>query len=193
MIRNNVIILFFALQILTCEAQPLKNLDIFFNLTDELFDEININIPDTVKTEFTGDNSFTTLRNQFIFKLYASGKTESSASDNVLSVNIKNASVKYEYSGGANIIGSYDIKRHILLNGTYIIFKDGNSSFSSKFEKTFSDTLEFEMIEGVETQGIDFTKGEKPGGNFFSSIAEPLVAVAAIAVSIYLLFTVRSN
>ncbi|NLT51777.1 MAG: hypothetical protein GXX85_12770 [Ignavibacteria bacterium] len=193
MIRNNIILFLFALHIITCEAQPLKNLDIFFNFTDELFNEISSEIPDTLKTEFTGDNSYNILRNQFIFKSYASGKTESSASDNTLSVNIKNASVKYEYSGGANIISSYDIKRSVFFEGTYIIYKDGTASFSSEFNKAFSDTLEFEMIEDVETQGIDFTKGEKPGGNFFSSIAEPLIAVAAIAVTIYLLFTVRSN
>jgi hypothetical protein len=39
---------------------------------------------------------------------------------------------------------------------------------------------------------VSVTQGTLPGEGFFSSLVEPLVMIGAIAVAVYLLFTVRS-
>jgi hypothetical protein len=56
----------------------------------------------------------------------------------------------------------------------------------------FSDTIDLSEIERIEHSAVPVTRGTLPPEDFFSGIAEPLVIVGAVAVAIFLLFTVRS-
>jgi hypothetical protein len=56
----------------------------------------------------------------------------------------------------------------------------------------FSDTIGLSQVEGIEHAAVPATRGTIPAEDFFSGIAEPLVIVGAVAVAIFLLFTVRS-
>ncbi len=56
----------------------------------------------------------------------------------------------------------------------------------------FSDTIGLSEVERVEHAAVPATRGSIPPEDFFSGIAEPLVIVGAVAVAIFLLFTVRS-
>jgi hypothetical protein len=56
----------------------------------------------------------------------------------------------------------------------------------------FSDTIDLSEIERIEHSALPETRGSIPAEGFFSGIAEPLVLVGAVAVAIFLLFTVRS-
>lgn len=56
----------------------------------------------------------------------------------------------------------------------------------------FSDTIDLSEIERIEHSALPVTRGALPPEDFFSGIAEPLVIVGAVAVAIFLLFTVRS-
>jgi len=57
---------------------------------------------------------------------------------------------------------------------------------------SFTDTVAVSDVGDIEQASIPVTRGVLPAEDFFSGIAEPLVVVGAIAVAIFLLFTVRS-
>jgi hypothetical protein len=54
------------------------------------------------------------------------------------------------------------------------------------------DTVAVSLLGTIENPLIPMTKGYLPPEGFFSTWAEPLVIIGAIAVAVYLLFTVRS-
>jgi hypothetical protein len=56
----------------------------------------------------------------------------------------------------------------------------------------FADTIDLSEVERIEHSAVPVTRGTLPPEGFFSGIAEPLVIVGAVAVAIFLLFTVRS-
>jgi len=56
----------------------------------------------------------------------------------------------------------------------------------------YSDTIELSQVEGIEHTAIPSTRGQIPSEDFFSGVVEPLVIIGAVAVAVFLLFTVRS-
>ena len=56
----------------------------------------------------------------------------------------------------------------------------------------YTDTVAVSDVGDLEQASIPVTKGVLPGEDFFSGLTEPLVVVGAVAVAIFLLFTVRS-
>jgi hypothetical protein len=56
----------------------------------------------------------------------------------------------------------------------------------------YSDTIPLSKVESIEHAAIPSTRGTVPPEDFFSGLVEPLVIVGAVAVAIFLLFTVRS-
>jgi hypothetical protein len=174
-------------------AQPEKNLDLFFNLVDSSYNEIKNDIPQSVKVDFEGDTEFGILKNRFIYNFSKDSKEDNSGSENQLKLIIQNAEVKYIYSDAGNIVSGYDVNRRISLKCSYIIYENGKMNISGEFEKSIVDTVEYDHIPGIETSGLNFTKGSLPEESFMSGLVEPLIAVAAVVTTIYLLFTVRSN
>jgi hypothetical protein len=55
-----------------------------------------------------------------------------------------------------------------------------------------SDVVEVSLIESLENPSVPQTHGVFPPEGFFAGWAEPLVLLGAVAVAVYLLFTVRS-
>ena len=70
------------------------------------------------------------------------------------------------------------------LSGTVIVTGERKAGFS--------DTIPLSRVESLEQQAIPSTRGTIPAEDFFSGLVEPLVIVGAIAVAVFLLFTVRS-
>jgi hypothetical protein len=56
----------------------------------------------------------------------------------------------------------------------------------------YADTILLSQVESIEQPAIPSTRGTVPPEDFFSGLVEPLVIVGAVAVAIFLLFTVRS-
>ncbi|HUI11675.1 MAG TPA: hypothetical protein VL221_15175 [Bacteroidota bacterium] len=69
---------------------------------------------------------------------------------------------------------------------------EGRVLESGEHTASFTDTVAVDAVQDLEQAAIPVTKGVLPGEDFFSGIAEPLVVVGAVAVAIFLLFTVRS-
>jgi hypothetical protein len=60
------------------------------------------------------------------------------------------------------------------------------------FVQSASDVIEASDVERLENPIIPATRGVLPTEGFFSTILEPLAALGAVAVAVYLLFHVRS-
>jgi hypothetical protein len=68
----------------------------------------------------------------------------------------------------------------------------GTVGTSAERMAVFSDTIGLSQVERIEHASLPVTRGTVPPEDFFSGIAEPLIIVGAVAVAIFLLFTVRS-
>jgi len=64
--------------------------------------------------------------------------------------------------------------------------------WSGERSTEFSDTIELSDIESLEHPSIPATHGSIPAEGFFFGWVEPLVIIGAIAVALFLLFTVQS-
>jgi hypothetical protein len=69
---------------------------------------------------------------------------------------------------------------------------EGTVGMSAERMAVFSDTIALSQVERIEHASLPVTRGRVPPEDFFSGIAEPLIIVGAVAVAIFLLFTVRS-
>jgi hypothetical protein len=63
---------------------------------------------------------------------------------------------------------------------------------SREIKRTMRDLVSVSEIPTLEDLNVPVTRGTLPAEGFFSSLAEPLIMVGAVAVAVYLLFTVRS-
>ncbi len=63
---------------------------------------------------------------------------------------------------------------------------------SREFQQALHDTVQVSEIQSLEDSNVPATQGVLPGEGFFSTLVEPLVLLAAVAVAVYLLFAVRS-
>jgi hypothetical protein len=70
--------------------------------------------------------------------------------------------------------------------------RDGTIVTDGERTADISDVVEMSMIETLENPSVPQTHGAYPPEGFFAGWAEPLVLLGAVAVAVYLLFTVRS-
>jgi hypothetical protein len=61
-----------------------------------------------------------------------------------------------------------------------------------ELQRSARDTIQLDDIERIEQPNLPVLKGRMPSEGFFSSVAEPLIVIGAIAVAVFLLFKVRS-
>jgi hypothetical protein len=84
--------------------------------------------------------------------------------------------------------------REVLLNvGARLIDqKSGTLTLNRELRQILRDTVELSEIPSLEDPNVSVTQGVPPDEGFFSSLVEPLILLGAVAVAVYLLFTVRS-
>jgi hypothetical protein len=70
--------------------------------------------------------------------------------------------------------------------------RSGVVTLTREFREALRDTVSISAVPTLEDMNVPVTQGTLPGEGFFSSLVEPLVMLGAIAVAVYLLFTVRS-
>jgi hypothetical protein len=102
--------------------------------------------------------------------------------------------VQYSNLRRNGIFGSRVLDRSVvLLARMRLVDRVGGTVLMSGERKGgYTDTIGLSQVEGVEHAAVPCTHGTIPAEDFFSGIAEPLVIVGAVAVAIFLLFTVRS-
>ena len=111
-----------------------------------------------------------------------------------VAINVQDLGVEYSNLRGSGVFGSKQIDRIIRLQLNVILkpVRSGGNVVTKTYTKQVSDTVTTSAVESLENRGIPATLGRIPEGGFFSNLAEPLIVIGALAVGVYLLFTVRS-
>lgn len=115
-----------------------------------------------------------------------------SKSDLELYYHIKKFEINYDYNEEND---SYN--RKINLNFD-CFFTDKNKKIQKEFysnEYEYSDIIDLSNITSIENENYPITKGKinKQESSFFDDLIEPIIITGTIAVSVILLFTIRSN
>ncbi len=86
------------------------------------------------------------------------------------------------------------VDREVLLSmGARVVDqRSGVVTLNREFRETLVDTVQVSEIPTLEDPNVSVTQGSPPREGFFSSLVEPLIMIGAVAVAVYLLFTVRS-
>jgi hypothetical protein len=178
-------------------SQSISNLDRFYSLVDSASSLLLKDLGDAKKInlELNLGIDYSIFANQVRGKLLRAGKEivkTDSSSENTLTINfvIDNCFVGYSEPEKDGVFGDFLTERRIELSGNYFI---SNQSEVKDFKLTVKDTINVEDVEEVENRSFPFTQGELPPEPFFSSLLEPIVAIGAAAVTIFLFFSVRSK
>jgi len=178
-------------------SQSISNLDRFYSLVDSASSLLLKDLGDAKKInlELNLGIDYSIFANQVRGKLLRAGKEivkTDSSSENTLTINfvIDNCFVGYSEPEKDGVFGDFLTERSIELLGNYFI---SNQSQVKDFKLTVKDTINVEDVEEVENRSFPFTQGELPPEPFFSSLLEPIVAIGAAAVTIFLFFSVRSK
>ena len=116
-----------------------------------------------------------------------------SSLSNIISYTISHAGVEYSDLFRDGLFGEYLMERKFDLMGNYVVEKNGIVIKSNTFELSRMDTISYNNFAFIENNSLPFTKANVPSEPFLPSIVEPVIVITAVAVTIILLFTVRSK
>lgn len=107
---------------------------------------------------------------------------------------LSNLSVEYSNIRRDGFFGSKMVDRQItvLTNVKLVDRTSGLILLSNPMEEKYSDSVPVSVLSEIENENLPLTRGKVPGEGFFSSVAEPFIALGAVAVAVLLLFHVRS-
>lgn len=110
-----------------------------------------------------------------------------------LSYNLEKAGVNYNKTFKDGFLGTYKVERVFTLKGSYIVYYKDEVTKSEDFNYTVSDSVDYDELKNLESISLPFARSEMPPEPLLPSLLEPAIAIAAIAVTVVLFFTVRSN
>lgn len=188
------ILITFLLTASALSAQLKTNFEVIQNgiesSVDKLLSEINKN--DEYSLEINSPNEYSSLtasiKNAFSQKINIQ-----SSSPEKISFTVNEIHLNYNDCFRDGLFGDFYTERIVNINSTYNLEGIKNSIKGNSFSISLTDTIPLDKIDNLENNAYNFTRSEKPEEPFLSGLTEPLIAVSAIAVSIYLLFSVRSN
>ena len=107
---------------------------------------------------------------------------------------ISTMSVKYEQCRRSSLFGERLVDRIVDLRIQMLVAdqRSGRILYSGLYANSSRDTIQVSAITRLEDSSIPVTKGELPQDDFLSTFAEPIILIGAVAVSVFLLFHVRS-
>ncbi|MEO8168792.1 MAG: hypothetical protein ABI623_11125 [bacterium] len=107
---------------------------------------------------------------------------------------LSDARIEYSNVRKDGFFGSKLVDRlvEVQLTGKFTDKLNGNIVWSSDNKQSAIDTIVLSEINRIENPNIAITRGNLPREGFFSNFAEPLILLGAIAVAVFLLFSVRS-
>lgn len=107
---------------------------------------------------------------------------------------LSNLSVEYSNIRRDGFFGRKMVDREVAVtsNVKLVDRTTGSILLSSPMEEKYSDSVPLAVLSTIENESLPLTRGRVPGEGFFSSVAEPFIALGAVAVAVLLLFHVRS-
>jgi len=192
--KTKIFAMFFFFFVIQLKSQTISNLDIFLNQIDSSVITINAGLTNInrIKVNFTSPPSLSFLKNQTLTS-FAKNKIISDSADVIVGYNLNEAIVKYDNPERENFFGDFLVDRIIELRGSAFIQNKSEITGSEKMFLHYKDKISVDEIKNLQNSSLSFTEGKIPEEPFLSSLYEPLIAVSAIAVSVYLFFTVRSK
>ncbi|MBM2839664.1 MAG: hypothetical protein HW412_192 [Bacteroidetes bacterium] len=120
--------------------------------------------------------------------------TQSVSAPFEIEVGLLSAQVMYANTRRKAFFGSRILDRIVSVefNAKVVDKRTGTILFNDNIIKSVADIVNVSDVDKLENAGIPATRGVLPSEGFFSTILEPLVAMGAVAVAVYLLFHVRS-
>ncbi|MBN1300122.1 MAG: hypothetical protein JW995_02815 [Melioribacteraceae bacterium] len=179
-------------------SQNISNLQLIYELIDSstaaLTEKHDLNDND-YSFNFDSSPEYKFLYNHALASLsrYVSVSESNSGGNRFVKYIVEYAGVKYPKVFKAGFWGDFFILREVTLWGKYFITLADGTIQSNDFNYSITDSVEYDDVGSIETAGLSFTKSKLPPEPFFASLLEPLIAVSAIAITIILFFTVRSN
>ena len=135
------------------------------------------------------------FRNSLIRTFTDSGfRVVSVDSARVLQVGILNGGIHFPSVWKSGIFGSRVAQRVASVDVSFFLdpLAEGVPVLTRNVIKVFSDTVAVDAINDLRHPSLALEQGELPSEGIFSGVLEPLVLLGALAVGIFLLFTVRS-
>jgi hypothetical protein len=107
---------------------------------------------------------------------------------------IADAGVKYQNPRRDGLFGSRVVDRTVRLTITSKVIDLERKSvlLLEQTRRETTDVVQNDLIDRLQTPGIPMTQGDLPPEGFFDGWLEPIILIGAIAVGVYLLFTMRS-
>lgn len=182
------LVLFSLFAAALAQAQPRGNLALFRALIDS---SLSAHRSDSASQSFTVVlPSHASILENDIRSVAASRNARTEG--RLLNYTVESASLTYPELFRDGFLGDYFFRREITLKGTIGFSKEGKFS-SVPFTYRYQDTVKLEDKGVIENEGFLLGAAELPAEPIFESLMEPLIAGGAMAVTVYLLFTVRKT
>lgn len=189
MMKLKILLIFTAIFFSCLTAQSKKNIEVIFNMVDESLEEIKNSDNQSYVLKFNSVDNLDIVKGRVVYNLNDSEQN----TNKELSYTVDTLKVEYPELYRDGLFGDYYLVRQIKLSGYYSVIENSKIISNNTFNYSSIDTVQFVELTEIETQAIDFTKGEVPDEPFLDSLVETLIAVGSAVVSIILFFTIRSD
>lgn len=139
-------------------------------------------------------NAFTTFLKNHTFPVFTANDSFSTGHQ-VITISNMGVNIRYDSIHREGLFGDKKANREIT---THIAFESkkgttGEIVASGIITDTYSDRVNEDDIQSLETASLPFTHGELPKGNFLDRFVEPLIVVGATGLVVFLFFNVRTQ
>ena len=168
-------------------GQSKRNIDLIFDLVDQSIS--GINYEENFVLKFNSAQNLNVIKGRILKKL----KNNNVEDKKNLNYFVDSLSVTYPEMFRDGMFGDYLLSRKVKLAGYYSLERNNFLTEKEDFNLVFQDTVLYSELNQIESQALNFTRGEIPQEPFFESVVETVIAVGAAVVSIILFFTIRSD
>ncbi len=196
MLRHySFIILYVIVFGLRAEAQVKTNMQLFETLIDSsvinMENDLQYSKSDNVICILPSETQTLSAYTVTSIKKHTRSQSTGSVESRNIIFTIEDMQVQYPEIGRYSFLGENFLVRKATLRGS--VYTSSSSDNLTRIAYTVTDTIPLSEKDNVELQNSKFTTAALPTEPFFSSLFEPVIGVAAIAVTTYLLFTVRKT
>lgn len=188
--KVKIFLLAFSVLSIFSFGQSKKNLEVIFGFVDESLTEVKKVTNKNVVLEFNAADNLEVIKGRVLYNLGKSGKEDKEIK---LNYTVDAVGVNYPEMFRDGLFGDFFLEREVYFNGYFSVLENDSLLINRSFDLTKKDTVALDELSLIETQILDFTKGEVPPEPAFDSIVETVVAVGAAVISVILFFTVRSE
>jgi hypothetical protein len=123
------------------------------------------------------------------FRIAAAGESELSVDFSIGDIRVEYSNIRRDGFLGSRLV---DRRVSLLLSAKAFERKSGAVRIAKDYAEQATDTIPLSAVPGIESPLLPLTRGSVPSEGFFTNVAEPLVMLGAIAVAVYLLYSVRN-